>query len=99
MSLTTSSGLGNTFLRRLLQLDRPVPLRTDSEVASEVEQNYRWNFTVNFMDGFIFWFGLNFISSSTIVPLFVSKLTESTLLIGLIAVIAQASWYLPQILS
>lgn len=99
MSTTTSYGLGKTFLRRLLQLDQPVPLRTESEVATEVEQNYRWNFTVNFLDGTAFWFGLNFISSSTIVPLFISKLTDSPLLIGLAAVIAQASWFLPQILS
>jgi MFS family permease len=102
MSLTTFSGPGKTFLRRLLQLDQPVPSRTESEkseIATEVEQNYRWNFTVNFLDGTVFWFGLNFISGSTIVPLFVSKLTDSTLLIGLVAVIAQASWYLPQVLS
>src|SRR5262245_54447480 len=99
MSITTSSGAGKTFLRRLLQLDQPVPARTESEVATEVEQNYRWNFAVNFLDGLIFWFGLNFISGSTIVPLFVSKVTDSTLMLGLVAVIAQASWYLPQILS
>jgi MFS family permease len=99
MSITTSSGAGKTFLRRLLQLDQSVPARTESEVATEVEQNYRWNFTVNFLDGMIFWFGLNFISGSTIVPLFVSKLTDNPLMIGLVAVIAQASWYLPQLFS
>jgi MFS family permease len=62
-------------------------------------RNYRWNFTVNLLEGAVFWFGLSFISASTILPLFVSKLTSSTLLIGLIAVISQGSWYLPQMFT
>lgn len=87
------------MLRRLLQLDHPVPIRSESEIAAEVERNYRWNFTVNLLDGVIFWFGMSFASATTIVPLFVSKLTLNPLLFGLVAVIAQASWYLPQILT
>ena len=70
-----------------------------SEFEREVERNYRWNFAVNLLDGAFFWFGLSFISSSTIIPLFVSKLTSSALLIGLIAVIGQGSWYLPQVFT
>lgn len=85
--------------RRLLQLDQPVPLRSDEEVAAEVERNYRWNFTVNVLEGASFWFGLSFVSSSTIVPLFISKLTSSPLPIGLAAVIAQAGWFLPQLFT
>jgi MFS family permease len=83
----------------LLQTDRPVPSRTDDEIAAEVEQNYRWNFTVNLLDGAVYFFGLSFISSSTITPLFVSKLSDSPLAIGLVAVIAQAGWFLPQIFT
>jgi MFS family permease len=83
----------------LLQSDRPVPPRGDDEIAAEVERNYRWNFAVNLLDGASFWFGLSFISSSTIIPLFVSKLTSSALLIGLVAVIGSASWALPQIFT
>jgi len=86
-------------LRWLLELDRPVPSRTAAEIAAEVERNYRWNFTVNLLDGGLFWFGASFASSSTIVPLFISKLTSSPFPVGLAAVIAQAGWYLPQLFT
>lgn len=85
--------------RRLLQLDQPVLPRSDEEIAAEVAENYRWNFTVNVLEGASFWFGLSFISASTIVPLFISKLTPSPLAIGLAAVMAQAGWYLPQLFT
>lgn len=83
----------------LLQADRPVPPRSDEEIAAEVARNYRWNFAVNLLDGASFWFGLSFASSSTIVPLFISKLTASPLPIGLAAVIAQGGWFLPQLFT
>ena len=89
----------NRSLRWLLQIDQPAVSRTDAEISAEVEQNYRWNFTVNLLDGASFWFGVSFISSTTIVPLFISKLTDSTLAIGLVAVIAQGSWFLPQLFT
>lgn len=86
-------------LRRLLEIDRPVAPRSETELAAEVARNYRWNFTVNLLDGAFFWFGLSFISSTTIAPLFISKLTSSTLLIGLLAVVAQAGWFIPQLFT
>lgn len=89
----------HTTLRWLLQIDRPVPARSDEEVAAEVERNYRWNFTVNLLDGASFWFGMSFISSTTIVPLFISKLTDSTLAVGIAAVIAQSAWFFPQLFT
>lgn len=94
-----SVGFGKVILYHLLQLNRPVPILSECEVAVEVERNYRWNFIVNLLDGVSFWFGLNFVSSSTIMPLFISKLTMNPLIIGLIAVIAQAGWRLPQLLA
>ncbi len=89
----------NRSLRWLLQIDQSVLPRTDAEILLEAEQNYRWNFAVNLLDGVSFWFGLSFISSTTIVPLFISKLTDSTLAIGLVAVIAQGAWFLPQLFT
>ncbi len=92
-----------TWFRRtaalLLQTERAVPVRSEDEIAAEVERNYRWNFAVNLLDNTGFWFGLSFISSSTIVPLFISKLTTSPLPIGLAAVIAQGGWFLPQLFT
>jgi MFS family permease len=86
-------------LRWLLQIDRPTPPRSDDEIAAEVERNYRWNFAVNLLDGASFWFGISFVSSATIVPLFISKLTDNPLALGLVAVIAQGAWYLPQLFT
>jgi len=38
-------------LRWLLEMDRPVPVRTDEQLAAEVERHYKWNFAVNLLDG------------------------------------------------
>jgi MFS family permease len=92
-------GWGRAILRRLLQIDHPVLPRSESEIEAEVERNYRWNFTFNLLDGSAFWFGFHFVSASTIIPLFVSKLTLNPFVIGLVAVCAQAGWYLPQLLT
>jgi MFS family permease len=100
--MSQPSSLGPWWRRTaaaLLQLDRVVEPRSDDEIAQEVEQNYRWNLTANLLDGTAFWFGLSFISSSTIVPLFISKLTSSQIPIGLAAVIAQGGWFLPQLFA
>lgn len=83
----------------VLQADEEVPHRSEEDVAAEVSRNYRWNFAFNFLDGTLFFFGLSFISATTIGALFVSKLTESALAIGFLASIAQAGWYLPQVLT
>lgn len=83
----------------LLELNRPVPDHSDAELAALVERDYRWNFGVNLVDGLAFWLGLSFISATTILPLFVSKLTSSPIPIGLTAMVSQAGWYLPQIFS
>jgi MFS family permease len=86
-------------LHRLLQLDKPVPSRSDDEIAAEVERNYRWNFSVNLIEGASFMFGISLISSTTIVPLFISKLTSNPLPIGLASMVALAGWFLPQLFT
>lgn len=83
----------------LLELDQPVPERSEAELAAEAQRNYRWNFVVNLLDGGTFWFGISFASSTTILPLFISKLTDSPLAIGLLAILGQATWFLPQLLT
>lgn len=86
-------------MRRLLRLDEPAAVRTEEDIAQEVEENYRWNFGVTLLDGATFWFGLSFASATTIVPLFISKLTASTLPLGIVAMISQGGWFLPQIFT
>jgi MFS family permease len=84
-------------VRWLLQLNQPVPVRSAAELQSEINQNYRWNFTFGLLDGAFFWFGASFISATTILPLFVSKLTENPFIIALLPILGQATWYLPQL--
>ncbi len=72
-----------------------------SGIASQgqIEKDFRWNFSVNVLDGAFFWFGASFAASTTILPLYVSHLTDSRVLIGLISAITGAGWYLPQLLT
>lgn len=61
-------------------------------------QHLRFNFIVNVLDGSFFGFALGIASFVTIIPLFVASLTDSTILIGLIASIHLVGWQLPQLL-
>jgi MFS family permease len=73
------------------------PTTEEAAFEAEVQRNFRWNFGVNLADGASFWFGLSFAAPSTIMTLYVSHLTDSPLLIGLVSAIAGAGWYLPQL--
>jgi MFS family permease len=67
------------------------------ETAGEVERYYRRNFAANVGDGAFWQLGISFISVQAILPVFVSRLTTSDLLIGLIPAIMEVGWYLPQL--
>ena len=60
-------------------------------------ENLKYNFLVNVVDASCFGFGLGFASFTTILPLFVSQMTNSALLIGLIPAIHTMFWQLPQL--
>lgn len=68
-----------------------------SAAQRRIERNYRWNFLVNTLDGASFWFGMSFISSAIILPLYVSHFTDNPLLIGLIPFLNTAGSLLPQL--
>lgn len=68
-------------------------------VQSAVERNYRWNFMFNLLDGASFWLGMSFISSTVILPLYVSRFTDNPILIGLIPFIATSSYLIPQLFT
>lgn len=74
-------------------------ISSNTAFESEVEQNFRHNFIVNVLDGTTFWLGASFMASRTILPLFVSHLTDSTLAIGLLATIMATGWLLPQLFT
>ncbi len=69
------------------------------ERRQEVYHNLRHNFLVNVLDGGFFGFALGFASFTTILPLFVSQMTNSGLLIGLIPGLHVLGWQLPQLLT
>ncbi len=96
---TQRIGWRQSFVRRLLELDKPVPDHSEEELDAQAAANYRWNFLWNVGDGAFFWFGLSFISATTILPLFVSKLSSAPFWIALLGVLSSAAWYLPQLLT
>ena len=65
----------------------------------QVEKHFRWNFGVNLIDAIFYSLGLNLVSQATIMPLLVSELTDSKVLIGLIPATYRVSYLLPQILT
>ena len=96
---TRRVGLWQATVRRLLELDKPVPDHTEEELEAQAASNYNWNFLWNVGDGVFFWFGLSFISATTILPLYVSKLSSNEFWIALLGVLSAASWYLPQLFT
>lgn len=71
----------------------------DPSIQAEIDKNYKFNFTVNVMDGTLFWFGASFFATRTIAPLFLSYLTDNTLVFGILATIVSTGWMLPQLLT
>ncbi len=65
--------------------------------ASGSHEDVRFNATVNILDGAFFGAGLGFASFTTVIPLFVSLLTNSPILIGLAPAIHSLGWQLPQL--
>ncbi len=66
---------------------------------AEIQKNLKHNLIVNLLDGGFFGFAMGFASFVTILPLFVSTMTHSALLIGLIPAIHNAGWQLPQLFT
>jgi MFS family permease len=63
------------------------------------QKTLKRNIFFNLIDGATFGFGLGFASFTTILPLFVSNMTNSALLIGLIPAIHNVGWQLPQLFT
>lgn len=74
-------------------------MATLSPTALKHSKNFPFNFIVNVIDGGFFGMGLGFASFTTVLPLFVSNLTHSAILIGLIPAIHIVGWQLPQLFT
>ncbi len=68
-----------------------------TKLEQAVRQHLRYNIAVNLLDGAFFGLGWGFGSIGTIIPLFVSQMTDSATLIGLIPAIHAVTWQLPQL--
>ena len=67
-----------------------------AQVAVEKDRN--WNFTVNVLDNMFYALAISLVSQETIMPLLVSRLTDSPIAVGLIPAIFSLSFLLPQLL-
>ncbi len=68
-------------------------------IEAHIQKHLRFNFIVSMFDGGFFGLGAGFASFAAIIPLFVSQLTHSALLIGLVPAIHNVGWQLPQLLT
>lgn len=69
-------------------------------MSQEIRNKLYHNFVVNVLDACFFGFGLTGLASYvTIIPLFLSYLTDSTALIGFMATMFQIGWQLPQLFT
>ena len=59
----------------------------------------RWNFAVIVADASAFIAGLAFASPVIVLPLFMERLTGSTVLVGVLSATQMAGWFLPQLLT
>lgn len=66
-------------------------------LEQSVRKHLKYNLIVNLIDGATFGLGWGFGSMGTMLPLLVSRMTDSALLIGLIPALHGVTWQLPQL--
>ncbi len=69
------------------------------KMSDFIKKNLKHNLIVNLFDGSFFGFGIGISSFTTVIPLFISTLTNSAILIGLIPAIHNMGWQLPQLFT
>lgn len=66
-------------------------------LSAEAWQHMRWNFRFGVLNGVFFTLADAFITPALVLPLFVSRLSDSHVLVGLPLAIFNAAWLLPQL--
>jgi len=74
------------------------PPGSDYTTGEFVERYFKRNFFLGVLNGVLFNFAWAFTSGSTILPWFVSKLSNSNVLIGLASTLENLGWFMPQLL-
>ncbi len=67
-------------------------------MQNEEYKHLRRNIAVTISEGSLFGFGIGIASFTTVIPLFVSQMTDSAILIGLITAVHIMGWQVPQLL-
>ncbi|MFC2064317.1 MFS transporter [Chloroflexota bacterium] len=65
----------------------------------EIQKNLRFNVIVNILDGGFFGLAIGFSSFTAFIPIFINRLTDSALLIGLIPALHNFGWQFPQLFT
>lgn len=68
-------------------------------IEQQIKHNLRHNYIVNFFDGVAYWISSSFYAVRTILPLFISQLTDSALVIGILSAIVSTGVLLPQLFT
>jgi len=71
---------------------------SSAEVQAFVDRNLAWNFAVNVTVSALYQLAMSFIYGSTVLSLYVSYLTDSAVLIGLVPALQNAMFLVPQLL-
>ena len=66
---------------------------------TEIQKLLRFNVAVNLLDGAFFGLGLGISSFSAFIPIFVNRMSESAVLIGLVPALHAFGWQFPQIFT
>ena len=66
---------------------------------TEIQKLLRFNVAVNLLDGAFFGLGLGISSFSAFIPIFVNRMTDSAVLIGLVPALHAFGWQFPQIFT
>jgi MFS family permease len=74
-------------------------MKLESLSPAEKPKTLRHNFTVNVLDGTLWIFGITFVSSSTILPVYLSHLTANAIIIGMLPALELLGWAFPQIFT
>ncbi len=70
-----------------------------SLIEIQIRKHLRYNVTVNLLDGAFFGFALGFSSFSAFIPIFVSRMTDSAILFGLVPAMHSVGWQFPQLFT
>ncbi|MEN8172330.1 MAG: MFS transporter, partial [Chloroflexota bacterium] len=70
-----------------------------AHIQAEQQINFKHNLRVNTSSLSLFWFGASFFAIRTICPLFLSYLTDNTLVFSILSVITSTGWLLPQLFT